>query len=268
MTNDISITWRDLPLTAAQALDMERLESRWIENGTIQPGENEGHDHLIGIAKYKIAAAEAAERFAHVPIPPGDPCVMEWEPVFGGGWTRQLSWGCLDGGAEDNCIDVEVAGEQEPSGAFTRAIMLTGRDGERFDFTVEQARRLAANLQVAADVMDEAYYDGLTTAQLADRVEELEKVLEEVTSEPITAATYGESPLTVTAEISTTVDENDPEWDVISQRIGVSVVNPDPNPFEAKGFSFFLDPDQATALAGRLKALVLLTRREECDDSE
>jgi hypothetical protein len=244
---------------------MERLESNWIENGMIRAGEPEGHDLLLGIAKDKIAAAE---RFAHVPIPPGDPCVMEWAPIFGGGWTRQLSWGCLDGGAEENCIDVEVAGEQEPSGAFTRAIMLTGRDGERFDFTVEQARRLAANLQVAADVMDEAYYDGLTTAQLADRVEELEKVLEEVTAEPITAATYGESPLTVTAEISTTVDESDPEWDVISQRIGVSVVNPDPNPFEAKGFSFFLDPEQATALAGRLKALVLLTRREECGDSE
>jgi hypothetical protein len=145
-------TWRDLTdLTGADALLIERMESSWIENGVIRADDPKMTSILLGIAKDKIAAAKTAEQFAHIPIPPGNPEVEQWERLCAGGWTRQLSWANFDG--EDLGIDVEVAGEQETSGDFTRYITLWDLDGDRPRLTREQAALLAYNLLSAANVM-------------------------------------------------------------------------------------------------------------------
>jgi hypothetical protein len=157
-------TWRDLPLAAGQALRMERLESTWIERGVFHPGDSTGEEILLDIARERIASAEAADRFAHVPIPPGNPKVDDWEPQFGGGWARQLLWAAF-GSDDDTRVEVEVAGEQEPNGKFTRSIVIWGLvDSEEPRLCATAARRLAKHLLAAADVMDQSYYDGLNLA--------------------------------------------------------------------------------------------------------
>jgi hypothetical protein len=154
-------TWRDLAdLAAADALLIERLESRWIKGGAARANDPDLTALLLGVAKSKIAAAKNAEQFSHIPVPPGNPEVEQWEPLCAGGWTRQLSWASFEG--EELGIDVEVAGEQDTSGGFTRSVTLWDLDGDRPRLTAAQARLLAANLLAAAHVMDRLDYDGLT----------------------------------------------------------------------------------------------------------
>jgi hypothetical protein len=156
-------TWRDLLLTAAQALEMEHVEHNWLEEHGLSDDilNTAGIDSmLLQIARTKFPTAKAAGQFAHIPVPPGNPEVDQWERLCAGGWTRQLVWVNFDG--EDLGIDVEVAGEQDTSGDFTRSVTLWDLDGDRSRLTAEQARRLAANLQAAADLMDRLDHDGLT----------------------------------------------------------------------------------------------------------
>jgi hypothetical protein len=147
-TEDVS-DWRELAtlLPADQAAALARTHAKLIAAG-VDAGEAAAL--MLESARQAVAGYTAGALYADVLTPPGATVIDDWEPNTDGGWSRGLHWGAWGG----ERISVDVNGRQEHDGSYTQHVTVYGlEDAAQLDAVT--ARRLAAHLLAAADLIDD-----------------------------------------------------------------------------------------------------------------